>query len=788
MTMAVVAGVKRSHDQIQDIAHTMTGSISRDASLSRRTSRETTAVPADQDTLDIDWTKQRVTDFDRDASIILIGVKGVGKSSLGVLAATAYNRKLVETERAFFDATGLTPPSYRKVHGADAFHARQEAVLEGTLKSYDTGSVIICSFTDLENGGARIIREFARSHPVFHIVRDAVGIQQHLKMWSVQRVKQLLLATGPLLRSCSNFEFFNLTERLVTDGTETTAGLAKSGGLFLTLKRVERDFLKLLRNVLGDHHRVPSHQSAYPLSQVPIHDRSFTMSAQIRVDDIVDHSSDIDDLQVGTDAVELIVVPGLPHTSHDGQPREGELLMIATAFAHLRRSTIVPIILNVTRVDIEEHGLDLYVAYINYCLRLGAEYCTLSLGLDDANFTSLSAGRGHSLIIGSYHFERRPLQGWRDDACLSIYKRSCALDCNIARITMPCSSTEDNFAAQIFLDAALSINSKTRLATYNTGKDGRMSRCFNKVLTPVHPINAIQRSNSAADDAVSAKDVFTALFATFVYEPLHFFIYGANVSYSLSPVMHNAAYKACGMPHRYTKHSSPNLNDFKRLCSEQNFGGAAVVQPYKTGVLPLLAGLSSHAKAIGSVNTILPIRQYAHDGSLPSPAQLLDKANQSGPVKALYGDNTDWIGIRACLRRGLSPANTIRPNSTALVCGAGGQARSTVYALLSLGVRHIFICNRTPRNANTLAQHYNSLIKAGKLEAVGVRDSEQCGVHVLESFSSAWPKEARQPSMIVSSVPTQAADGSPTNFTLPESWLRSPTGGVLVEVSSIICD
>ncbi|TKA71576.1 hypothetical protein B0A55_07672 [Friedmanniomyces simplex] len=387
---------------------------------------------------------------------------------------------------------------------------------------------------------------------------------------------------------------------------------AKSGSLFLTLKRVERDFLKLLRNILGDHKRVPSHHSAYPLSQVAVHDRAFTMAAQISVKDVVDNRVNLDSLQIGADAVEMTI--NSPGTSRC-VPEEDDLLDIAEAFATLRR------------------------------------------------------------------------------------------------------------------------------------------------------------------------DIFTALFATFVYEPLHYFIYGANVSYSLSPAMHNAAYKACGMPHTYGKHSSDTLDDFQRLAREPDFGGAAVVQPYKTGVLPLLSGLSSHASVIGSVNTILPIRELGEDGSIPDQLGLLSQMNRSGPVKALYGDNTDWIGIRAVLRRGLSPANTVRPQSTALVCGAGGQARSAVYAMLSLGVQKIFICNRTVDNARAVADHYNRLIESQGISVLSPADAAQCRVRVLESFASSWPKEYRQPSMIVSSIPTQAADGTPTNFTLPDAWLGSPTGGILIELA-----
>jgi len=201
---------------------------------------------------------------------------------------------------------------------------------------------------------------------------------------------------------------------------------------------------------------------------------------------------------------------------------------------------------------------------------------------------------------------------------------------------------QDNVAVEIFRQKAGKILKNARLIAYNTGSLGRTSMCFNKVLTPVKRLDdkSTTEGGGQHDPIVTSKDIFTALFATFVYEPMHFFIYGANVSYSLSPAMHNTAYKACGMAHNYFQHSSPDLVDFKRLIRNPHFGGVAVVQPYKTGVIPLLDGLSPHARAIGSVNTIIPVRELEADGTIPSELVLLTQRNRSGPVKALYGQNT----------------------------------------------------------------------------------------------------------------------------------------------------
>ncbi|KAK4570416.1 hypothetical protein LTR86_002496 [Recurvomyces mirabilis] len=783
---ALYAGLKRNHDHMLDLRHSVSEATSRDLSPYDREERPTNTPRATLDRSglhgDVSEDSASFRTFDASSSIVLIGVRGAGKSSLGVLAATAYSRRLVEIDRSFFDTTGITPRDYRKTRGAEEFYKRHASVLAHTLNTHNTNSVIICGFADLEHDGATLLRTYAKTHPVFHVTRDAMGIQSYLQVWSVDRVQRLLRDTGPLLRSCTNFEFFNLTELLAAPAEQGVPDVTRSDGLFLTLKRVERDFLRLLRNVLGDRDRIPSHQSAYPLSQIFVHERPSTICTQVDLEDIVRRTADLDDIQVGADAIEILIAMS---TSDHGPPHEDLLLSIAEAFAVVRRSTIIPIILTVAPAQRDGELKQQYMCLTSYCLRFGPEYVTVALppNGDTVNVRALLGGKGRTIMIGECDMDSRPKNGWLDEECLKLYCRGDSLGFDIVRVRMPADSTDDNFGIPIFLDRANRLRLRPLLTAYNTGKHGRTSLCFNKILTPVTAPGSHNSMTARGKIAITAPDIFSALFATFVYEPLHFFIYGASVDFSLSPVMHNAAYRACGMQHTYSKHSSPDLKDFEMLCQQPDFGGAAVVQPYKTGVLPLLKGLSSHAKAIGAVNTILPVREFVQDSRMPTSTQLLLQANKSGPVKALYGDNTDWIGMRACLRRGLSPANTVRPHSTALICGAGGQARSAVYAMLSLGVRTVFVCNRNADHAHELARHYNSLLKDQSVGVVDPAESGKYRVRVLNSFASTWPKDARHPSMILSSIPTQAADGSPTNFTLPADWLKSPTGGVLVELA-----
>ena len=710
---------------------------------------------------------------EKDATIVLIGVRGVGKSTLGVLAATAYGRRLIETDRTFIDETGATIQAYRKSHAPVDFHRKHNAIFRRVLEAHSTGCIIICSVTDLEAEGADILRDFSQTHPVIHVTRDPEGIKDHLQVWSADKIEQLLCATGPLLRSVTNAESYNLTERLASFDDPETQGIERTTNHFLTLKRVERDFLTLTEHLIGYRGKV-TYRFSYPLSGIPVHERDFTLACRVNLQDLLDGTSDLDELQIGADVVELVI--DTEDISSTALP-EALLSAVARGFAILRRAIIVPIILSVgagRRGSADENA---YTALVRYCLRLGAEYCTLDLSTSVSRLESLIRNQGRTFIIGSVAFAEPARDGWSDASVSAACERGLSLGCDIVKVTMPARTISDAFPARVIATE----RTPSRLITYHTGAAGRTSMVFNKIMTPVRA--ACDERRRGDDDCLGTpKQALSALFATFVYEPLSFFIYGADVEHSLSPAMHTAAYHALGMPHTYGKHSSSTLDELLRRSRETDFGGASLVRPWKTGILPVLTGLSSHAKVIRSVNTVLPVRDLDIDGSIPSENELIQQRNRQGPVKALYGENTDWIGQRACLLKGLSPANAVRPSTTALVCGAGGQARSSIYALLSIGVRNIFVCNRTVENAEALAAYYNELIEQGGISVLDSSDTATAQIRVIESFSSPWPKQYRLPSLIISCIPPDNDDGTPTDFTLPSLWLGNATGGVVIEL------
>lgn len=159
-----------------------------------------------------------------------------------------------------------------------------------------------------------------------------------------------------------------------------------------------------------------------------------------------------------------------------------------------------------------------------------------------------------------------------------------------------------------------------------------------------------------------------------------FYIFGHNISHSLSPTIHNAGFKHTGFDAYYTIHESPEVDSsVAAILSRPDFGGASVTFPHKLQVAGLLDSVSSAAEKIGAINTI-----SKKDGKLA-------------------GDNTDWSGVKTCIdSAGISGLS----NAPAIVLGAGGAARAACYALVELGIPRILVVNRTRANAESMISRF----------------------------------------------------------------------------------
>jgi len=142
---------------------------------------------------------------------------------------------------------------------------------------------------------------------------------------------------------------------------------------------------------------------------------------------------------------------------------------------------------------------------------------------------------------------------------------------------------------------------------------------------------------------------------------------GDPVEHTMSPPMHNAAYKKLGLdyvyiPFRVKPEELPRaVAGLKAL----NVRGFNVTIPHKVSIIPLLDGLDPLAEKVGAVNTVV---------------------NEDGELR---GYNTDATGfLQALLGRRVEPRDR-----NVVILGAGGASRAISYILAGRGA-HLTILNR----------------------------------------------------------------------------------------------
>jgi shikimate dehydrogenase len=177
----------------------------------------------------------------------------------------------------------------------------------------------------------------------------------------------------------------------------------------------------------------------------------------------------------------------------------------------------------------------------------------------------------------------------------------------------------------------------------------------------------------------------------------HTHIYGVlghPVDHSLSPLIHNAAFSQLQMNAVYLAfHVQPEALclAFEGLRSLE-IRGANLTIPFKEVAIEFIDEIPEDVdRATGAINTVV---------------------NKKGQ---LHGYNTDGPGFLRALREELS----FNPEGkNILVLGAGGAARSVVFALSRAHAQRIFIHNRTRERAQGLAEVSAPFFPETELEPV----------------------------------------------------------------------
>lgn len=166
---------------------------------------------------------------------------------------------------------------------------------------------------------------------------------------------------------------------------------------------------------------------------------------------------------------------------------------------------------------------------------------------------------------------------------------------------------------------------------------------------------------------------------------------GGGIGRSLTPLLHQREADRQGIRFIYTlidSHekalSASDLPELLRWAMCLGYRGLNVTHPFKQEIVRHLDELSSEARAVGAVNTVV-----FNDG-------------------VSVGYNTDWSGFRRGFERSFSDA----PRQHVVQLGAGGAGRAVAYAMLTLGTKRLTIVDintsRAAQLVDTLQREFGA--------------------------------------------------------------------------------
>lgn len=298
----------------------------------------------------------------------------------------------------------------------------------------------------------------------------------------------------------------------------------------------------------------------------------------------------------------------------------------------------------------------------------GAEYVDLE---DDVAKSIRRYGRTKRII--SYHnFDETPLN------LSEIHRRLAACDPDVIKIVTMANAPSDNVRM-----LELAQSSEIPTAAFCMGELGTISRILCGRFGSPFTYASFSRERELAPGQLTFAEMRNLYrFNRITPATKVFAVIGDPIAHSKSPLIHNAAFRKCGLDAVYAPVRIPpdvleeSLREFDRL----GISGYSVTIPHKEGVLQCCDQIDEETDMIGAGNTLYRRNGQWWATNTDAPAAL--EAVQDGLKQG--GGVPDLIGRKV------------------LILGAGGVARAVGHALSKAGAS-VSLTNRTRDRGRALA-------------------------------------------------------------------------------------
>ncbi|ORY88662.1 type I 3-dehydroquinase-domain-containing protein [Leucosporidium creatinivorum] len=758
--------------------------------------------------------------YDPDATVALIGMRGVGKTTLGLIAATSLRRSFIDADSAFQTLHGPIS-AFVNNKGWAAFRDAESIILRKLFAEHPKGVVIACGGGVVEREENReLLKQFRDDgHPIVHVVRDKEETIRYLvdeaarPAWG-EEIRHVWARRTPFFESLCTHTIVSLT-----------AYPPPSSPQFL-MKHVETAFVRLLRSIFGlASSHVPlipgprpppvagpssGEYGGYGASESELGRGAKgprTLFVAFNFPDLrIISGETIRKVAGGVDVIELRVdtfvqsMAETPPDSRRGSPDvAGKAVtrtipsphFVALCFGHLRRCSPLPILYTVRTTTqggvfpdpYTEHPelMEEYLALVELGFKLGSEYIDLELGLPDEEIKRLLQLRGAATqCLGAAHDVIEGVWRWNSQEVMDKYLRAANLGFDIIKLVSRPAQFSSNLELLKFRERVTELSRNGTvprtipLLAINIGKGGQISRYLNPVFTPVtHPL----LPGVAAPGQLTYAQTQQALFLSGLILEKTFFVPCSSVADTFSREAHSL-----GLPYTFIVEDRLPMRDI-----EPNFGGAFLG---RSNALPT-------SSITNSTDDILPPARSSGWIDLVVPRCTEPDSYDTPPVpvgNAYKHTNVRVLALAEIITQNLSPINAVGVHTSALLVGLGAKDRAEVLEALSLvGARWVFLyaCEEDPHPPPTAAaspslSHPTPHHPPSTSTSAPAPSRAQTPQHLpyplhapltttrITSFSSPQLYARRPPTIIISS------EGAPA---FPEALFVSPTGGCAMDLS-----
>jgi pentafunctional AROM polypeptide len=426
-------------------------------------------------------------------SVVLVGMRGVGKTTMGKVAAQHLDFSFIDMDDYFETQTQTKIPEFVEKNGWSEFRRVEAELLEKVLIEHSLETVISCGGGVVETESSiELLKGF--NGLVVHLKRNKTLVKQYLQIDKTrplyhQDLEEVWIRRDPLYHAASNADFVILSPR--EEAFNPVSEKFSSRKTHPIYKSMNIDFCNFLDFKL---------QRIQPKLLTGL---SFFLC--LTCTDIDEILPIIDEISIGADALELRV----------DLLQSNSLDFVQDQIAMLKYSSNLPIIFTVRTIGeggrfsgTEEERIEL----LNCGIRSGCEFIDVEFhpnGVEPQNpfrkYDHLLSIKGNALIIGSYH-DCQGLGTWTENGSMvAKYKELHPLS-DIVKLIGRASDFADNFNLYNFQSKTipgLELVEKP-LISLLMGRVGQLSRHLNTFMTPVtHELLPV----SAAPGQVTIREI-----------------------------------------------------------------------------------------------------------------------------------------------------------------------------------------------------------------------------------------------------------------------------------------